>query len=105
MQRANDNSNQTVAEMRQTVQLLAQRINQLERMLNGKEIRESKVENGQTYDRVARLSLSNGMTNSDWNKTTAVFPSSMPPETGDYVLTSQAGVVSWVLLETFACPI
>jgi hypothetical protein len=27
-----------------------------------------------------------------------------PPKTGDYVLTSQNGVLSWVELEEFTCP-
>ena len=28
-----------------------------------------------------------------------------PPESGDYVLTSQNGGLSWVALETFVCPV
>lgn len=69
MQRANDNSNQTIEQMRQTVQTLALRVNQLERMLDGKELREAKVDNGTVYQRGTRLSLSNGMITPGWNKT------------------------------------
>ena len=69
MQRANDNSNQTTAQLRQTVQTLALRVNQLERMLDGKELREAKVENSKVYQRGTRLSLSNGMVAPGWNLT------------------------------------
>ncbi len=67
MQRANDNSNQSIDQMRQTVQTLALRVNQLERMLDGKELREAKVEDGTVYQRGTRLSLSNGMIAPGWN--------------------------------------
>jgi len=70
MQRSNDNSNQTTAQLRQTVQTLALRVNQLERLLDGKELREAKVENGTVYQRGTRLSLSNGMVAPGWNATT-----------------------------------
>ena len=69
MQRANDNSNQTIEQMRQTVQTLALRVNQLERMLDNKEIREAKVDNGTVYQRGTRLSLGNGMITPGWNAT------------------------------------
>ncbi len=69
MQRANDNSNQTIQQMRQTVQTLALRVNQLERMLDGKELREAKVESGTVYQRGTRLSLSNGMIAPSWSAT------------------------------------
>lgn len=69
MQRANDNSNQSVEQMRHTVQTLALRVNQLERMLDGKELREAKVEGGSVYERGTRLSLSNGMMNGEWRET------------------------------------
>jgi hypothetical protein len=69
MERANDSSNQTIAQMRQTVQTLALRVNQLERLLDGKELREAKVEDGTVYQRGTRLSLSNGMIAPGWNAT------------------------------------
>lgn len=69
MQRANDNSNQSVDEMRRTVQLLAQRVNQLERMLDSQDIREAKVEQSNLYVRETRLSLNNGMQHGTWTPT------------------------------------
>ena len=65
MQRANDFA-KTESELRETVRLLALRVNQLERLLDGKEIDEAKVEDGVLYHRAARMSLPNGMSRGQW---------------------------------------
>ena len=69
MQRANDNPNQSLEEIKHTTTLLSQRVNQLERLLDQKSISEAKVESGTVYQRESRLSLSNGMMKSNWQVT------------------------------------
>lgn len=68
MQRANDSNNQTTSELKSTVSVLSQRVNQLERLLDGKEIREARVEGGEVYQRTLRLSLNNGLVATEWVK-------------------------------------
>jgi hypothetical protein len=67
--RANDSNNQTIDQMRETVRVLSQKVNLIERMLDRKEIKEAKVESGDVYDRTTRLSMNNGMLSSEWRKT------------------------------------
>jgi len=69
MQRSNDNQNQSIEEMKRTTALLGQRVNQLERLLDQKGINEAKVESGTVYQRESRMSLSNGMTRTNWQST------------------------------------
>jgi len=45
---------------------MALRVNQLERLLDRKELNEAKVENGSVYHRKTKLSLNNGMTKQNW---------------------------------------
>ena len=68
MQRANDSNNQTTSELKSTVSVLSQRVNQLERLLDGKEIREARFESGEVYQRTLRLSLNNGLVATEWVK-------------------------------------
>jgi hypothetical protein len=57
---------QTDEQLRQTISLLAQRVNQLERLLDGKEIDETDFLDGADRQRTVRFSLANGLTRSDW---------------------------------------
>ena len=66
MQRANDNPNQPLDELKRTVATTALRVNQLERLLDGKELNEAKVDAGAIYHRTAKMSLSNGLTKGAW---------------------------------------
>ena len=69
MQRANDNPNQSLEEIKRTTALLSQRVNQLERLLDQKSINEAKIEGGTVYQRESRMTLSNGMVRPSWQST------------------------------------
>ena len=108
MQRSNDIQNQELGELKRNVATMALRINQLERMLNGKEIDEAKVESGTVFHRKSRLSLSNGFIKPDWQSTDVTDDSgvtsivagtaiSLSPATGlGDVTVTNAGVTSIV---------
>jgi len=69
MTRINDSSNQSVEQLKATTQQLALRVNQLERLLDGKEIDEVNFLDGMAHQRKTKFSLSNGMMKTDWKET------------------------------------
>jgi len=64
MTRINDNVSDR--DLKQTVNQLALRVNQLERLLDQKEWSEAKVESGSVLHRMVRTSLNNGMSKANW---------------------------------------
>jgi len=56
-------------QLRQAVRQLAERNNQIERMLDGKEIYETTFLDGKAHQRTTKFSLSSGMVKSDWRPT------------------------------------
>ena len=69
MTRINDSPNQSVEQLKATTQQLALRVNQLERLLDGKEIDEVNFLDGMAHQRKTKFSLSNGMMKTDWKET------------------------------------
>jgi len=69
MTRINDSSNQSVEQLKATTQQLALRVNQLERLLDGKDIDEVNFLDGMAHQRKTKFSLSNGMMKTDWLET------------------------------------
>lgn len=58
----------------QTIRELALRVNQLERLLDGKEITEVSFVNGQSAQRTVRFSLNGGMSRGDWVAVETALP-------------------------------
>lgn len=65
MNRSNDNQKQPVDELQRTVAQLALRMNQLFRMLEGKELYEVDPDDAAS-GRLVRFSFQNGITRSDY---------------------------------------
>jgi len=79
MTRINDSPNQSVEQLKATTQQLALRVNQLERLLDGKDIDEVNFLDGMAHQRKTKFSLSNGMMKTDWKETDV---SATTPTTG-----------------------
>ena len=58
-----------IRELRQAVRQLAERNNNLERLLDGKEIDETSFLDGRAHQRKTKFSLTSGMIKGDWKET------------------------------------
>jgi len=65
MTRINDNP-RSADDQREAIKQMALRVNQLERLLDQKELYEAKVENGKVYYRKLTLSLNAGLRKDNW---------------------------------------